>query len=76
MLLGMPDVNMFKLQSVDCNTMEPSWKSKQINEQPTQDKSYVNKNMKENVTIKGKYKNKIDYFIAELDKGDGSESKH
>ena len=58
----MPNVKIFKLLSVNCSTVEPCQKSRQINEQTMQNKSCINKNSKSNVTINGKYKHRINYF--------------
>ena len=42
-LLGIPDVEILELQSVNSNTLEPSWKSRQISGQTKQDKSLLYK---------------------------------
>ena len=67
-LLGKPYVKILELLSVSCNTIEPSWKNTQLHKQTMQDKSCINKDFKDNVTIDAKCNNKINLFIAEPDK--------
>ena len=64
MLLGMQDVELLKLLRVNCSIIEPSLKSRQINELSVEYKCYANKNLEDNVTVDRKCKHKLDYFIA------------
>ena len=50
-LLGMPDIEMLELPRLNKSTVEPSWKSRQVDKQTMQDKSFVNINLQGFVTV-------------------------
>ena len=61
--LGLPECEKLKLKSVNCITVDASWKKGQISEQSRQHKSCINEDLKITpLTVQNKYK--VDYFIA------------
>ena len=62
-LLGMPAFEKLELLTVNCTTVDESWKKEQVNKQLRQQKSFLNKDLKINL-LTAKNENEIDYSIA------------
>ena len=67
-LLGMLYAEILELLSVDCNNIELSWSNRQVNQQRTQNKSNINKDLKDDMNGSVKCNNRIHYFHAQPDK--------